>query len=454
MNKIVNKNWFIIIFGGFILIAIGFYNGFPLLAPDSFEYINTGFGKYVKHRPILYSLFVRHISLAFSLWLVIFVQSFILSYIINLFIEKFSNIKLNTYYKILIYILLVTFSGVSWYVSQIMPDIFSAIALLIVILLLQKKINKKVNLIFLSIILVFSISSHNSNLLFFTTGILLIGIFALISKKLKKEFFILKQYFLILAIIVLSWFITPLINKTVVKEDFKHKNKYVFFAATMIESGMLKTVLDDNCNKYDWKLCKYKDELPPHKGKFLWRETSPLKKIGGWKKSEKELKKIVLVSFSKPKYCFYNTFYLIKNTIRQFYTIRIGRLMYSFQSDENKNKVIKTYFSTDYVNFYASKQNYSKIKFRYATKRQLAFIILFLIIIITFMGKFYENLKDKKLLFFTLYFFIINAATVSFFGGVSSRYQGKIVWIFPLVAILFIINNYKLWIKMFKRKEL
>ena len=447
-----NNNWIIIILGGFILIGIGFYNGYPLMCPDSFEYIETGFTAVVRHRPILYGLFIRHISLAFSLWLVIFAQGFILSYIINIFLNYFLNIKLNIFYKLIIYIFLVLFTGVSWYSSQIMPDIFSAISLLIVLLFLLKKIKKVYTIVLLSIILIFSIATHNSNLLFFTVSLFLIGIYAIITKKFAKKEFVLNQYIIVFSVVILSWFVSPLINSTIVKDNFAH-NKFVFFTATMLETGMLKVVLDDNCEEYDWKLCEYKEELSKNKGQFLWWQSSPLFKIGGWTDSKEELKEIIKVSFSKPKYYFLNIFYVSKNTIRQLFTVRIGKLIYNFQKDKKSNKIIKKNFTTDNANFYSSKQNNDRLDFKNSNNRQNVGTIAFSIILLFLLGKFYKDIdfKDKHLLFLTIFFLIMNAATVSSLGGVSSRYQSKVFWIFSFVIIIFIINNYKR-IKLLKNK--
>ena len=444
MKKIINSNWIVIILGGFILIGIGFYNGFPLMAPDSFEYIESGFKLEVAHRPVLFGIFVRHISLAFSLWFVIIAQGLILSYLVNIFLNYFLNIQFNLFVKLIIYILLVVFSSVSWYCSQIMPDIFASVGLLIVILLLLKKIKKLYTIILLSIILIFSIASHNSNLLFFSTSLFVIGIYGFITKKFAKKEFVLNQYIIIFSISILAWFVSPTLNATIIKKNYSN-NKFVFFTATMIESGMLKKVLDDNCGEYDWKLCEFKDKLPKSRGQFLWWKNSPLFQIGGWKGSEEELKEIFKVSFSKPEYYILNIFYVTKNTIKQFYTIRIGKLLHNFSKDKRKNKIIKERFFTDISDFSMSKQNTNRLEFLKSNNRQMIGIITLSIILFVLLGRYYKNIdkKDKNLLFTTLFFLIINATTVSALGGVSSRYQGRIFWLLSFVIIIFIINNYK-----------
>ncbi|WP_462281019.1 hypothetical protein [Salinivirga cyanobacteriivorans] len=440
MKKIYDHNWLSIILGGLLLIVIALYNGYPLLAPDSFEYIRTGFGVYVKHRPILYSLFVRHISLAHSLWIVVFVQGFILSWVMNFFISKFSNYKLNLFHKLTILLLMVYFTGVSWYTSQIMPDIFSGVALLIFVIVLLRKLTVT-QLCLFSFLLLFAIATHNSNLLFFTASTIILGLYGLLTKQFRKKHFLLNQYYVLLFIVFASWLVIPLINTTLVQKDFSHNNKFVFYAGTMVETGLMKRVLDDNCAQKDWKLCQYKDDLPPHKGKFLWSSNSPLAKMGGWKKSEKELKDIAIESF-KLRYWPLHFYNLIKNTTRQLFNVRIGKLLFNFQNTKDKKKTIKTYFSEDFWNFYASKQNYSMIKFRFANNRQIVGLMVLLPFFLLILNILKDKIKWAELhpLFIVMFLFVMNAATVSFLGGVSSRYQGKIHWILLFVIIITILN--------------
>ncbi len=440
MKKIYEQNSIAVFLGGIILVVIALYNGYPLLAPDSFEYIRTGFGVYVKHRPILYSLFVRHISLAHSLWLVIFMQGFLLSWVLNVFITQFSNYKLNMFHRLIIFMLLVYFTGVSWYTSQIMPDIFSGVALLIFVILLLRKVSIK-QLYVLAFLLLFSIATHNSNLLFFTASTVILGLYGLFTHKFREKEFVLRQYYILLFVVLGAWLIVPLINTFLVQKEFTHNNKFVFYAGTMVETGLMKRVLDDNCAQKDWKLCQYKDDLPPHKGKFLWSSNSPLAKMGGWKKSEKELKDIAIESF-KLRYWPLHFYNLIKNTTRQIFNVRIGKLLHNFQNSKDKKQTIKTYFSEDFWNFYASKQSYSMIKFKFANNRQIVGLMLLLPFFLLLLNILKDRIKWAELhpLLIVIFLFVMNAATVSFLGGVSSRYQGRIHWILLFVIIITILN--------------
>src|ERR1035438_4255445 len=84
------KKWLFISSGALALMFYAIYNGFPILYNDTSTYLNSGFELITPaDRPITYGIFIRLASLnGFSLWTVIFFQSFILSFLIFLLIKQ------------------------------------------------------------------------------------------------------------------------------------------------------------------------------------------------------------------------------------------------------------------------------------------------------------------------------------------------------------------------------
>jgi len=67
------------------------------------------------------------------------------------------------------------------------------------------------------------------------------------------------------------------------------KSKHIFYMGHMVENGILKKYLDENCATHNYKICEYKDSLPPNADRFLWDfENSPVYKMGGWKACKNE----------------------------------------------------------------------------------------------------------------------------------------------------------------------
>ena len=50
----------------------------------------------------------------------------------------------------------------------------------------------------------------------------------------------------------------------------------------MLDSGVLKSFLDDKCKNNNYVLCACKDSLPKDNRELLWSYYGPLYKHGGW----------------------------------------------------------------------------------------------------------------------------------------------------------------------------
>lgn len=278
-KKVKNfNNYFIlflfIFFGGLILAGIAFYNGYPLLTPDSKAYIASGFKNSIDglKRPIEYGYFVYVFSLNQSLWYVVIAQSTILSYLIFRLFSMFLKSR-NSALFLAILFFLVLFTGVSWYASQIMSDIFTSIAFLTVLILLFYKTKNHVELILLSILLLFSILTHNSHYPLFTALLVFTAVFFFTSKWFRKRV-IKNQFIIVAAIIVGAWLTGPFINFIISKNFTMNTHGHVFISGRLLENGILEQVLEDECKNPDNNLCfcKYQGQFPSFAGSYIWKK--------------------------------------------------------------------------------------------------------------------------------------------------------------------------------------
>jgi len=427
-----------------IFSGVAFYNGYPLIASDSCGYINQGFGEFIgQFRLFIYGFFVRHVSLAESLWFVVLAQGLILTYVLYRFIKVFFNPVPNYLVIIGIFIFLAAFTGVSWYCSQIMTDIFAGIAFLIMAVLLFKQEKSVWRLCVLLLLFLFSLQTHKSHYLVFTITIVIIGIIGWRSKLFEKRIFKFNQYIILFGVIIFNWLLTPIINYCV-EDDFKMQSRsHIYFSGRLIETGMLERVLDDVCKEKDYFLCEYKDSLPYSKSKFLWSAESPLNKTGGWNSHKNEYRKIIYESFKKPRFLLIHISDFLKTTVRQLIRTDVGKLLYSQKKHKNCLIPIKKYFHYEYPQFITSRQNKGKLQFEKINNRRFYILLLSIFIVLYVLSK-HVNRRDKTLFFLSMVFItflIVNAAFTGPIAGISKRYQGRIIWLLPFLAIL-LINNY------------
>jgi hypothetical protein len=132
------------IIGALLFMFDAFYNGFPIVYSDTSTYIISGFGLETPFdRPITYGILLRIFSLnGVSLWYVIFFQALLLSALIFILLKHVLHSSKYLLVGLAITFCLALLTGVSWTVSQLMSDIFTATALLSAAIILLGKYAK------------------------------------------------------------------------------------------------------------------------------------------------------------------------------------------------------------------------------------------------------------------------------------------------------------------------
>ncbi len=451
-NNKLNKKIFYAIYligGGVLFSAICFYNGYPLLTSDSGEYIDILYDFHQSYSRLeTYAFFVKHISLKSSLFLVIIGQSIILTYVLDNFIDTVIKKKLKLLNKFFIYVLLVAFTGVSWYSSQIMSDIFTSIGLISILIIALNNNLKIYQKIIFFIIAVFSMLTHKSNLLlytFFTVSLVLITLL----KNFKSIYFSKLKTVMLLLILIMGWFSVPII-KNVFLGNYQFDSKaHAFYSARMTETGLLMKILDKECeDNPDNVLCKNKDKIPYKRSVFLWSKKSPLKKYEGWTTNKAQFNSLIKKSFKDFDCLISHVGWAFQGFFSQLTNVRVGRLLWNQSDNWEVYNPIKKHFKYEYNAFRNAKQNNGTLKFKRYNRNMFFVLIFSALIILAFLNKFNSLSKKNKILILSILAIIIfNAALTAPLAGVSSRYQGKIIWLLPFFIILLLIENKKNIIK-------
>ena len=327
-----------------------FFNGYPIVYSDTSTYLASGFEiETPVDRPITYGLFLGAASLnGLSLWLVIFFQALILSYLIfQLFKLIFGEKKYLTFGIITIGFLSVL-TGVSWSAGQLLPDIFTSIAVLCMILILFGSLSKKESILMYSLFFL-SIAMHMSHLILFSLMLAII--------------FVLRNYILpghvypwrnkqIVIMFVLTW--ATIISMGAAMS----KSRHIFFMGSMVDKGIIKEYLDEKCGSTNYKLCTYKDSMPTTFNDFVWNENSPLPKMGGWKLVKTEFNDIITGVLTQPRYIGMMIKQSIIFTFRQLIHFGIGDGNGSFLQGTRLYERLSKYFNHEIPWYSASKQNH------------------------------------------------------------------------------------------------
>lgn len=448
-NLFIHSHWFILSI--LVLIAPALINGYPLVYSDTGTYIAHGFsGRIPFDRPIMYCFFVRHISLSASLWLVIVLQAILLWLVINLLCRHFLNFRNHHLACFFIILFLSCTTGIANYTSQIMADVFSPIAILSTALLLALPSLDRFYKIALSILIVFSNMAHSSNLLVSTLILVLTAFPLLLLRKKFQQALSRLRYLAYL--VAASWLLVPLTNYLSGSGFVVSRAPNVFLMGRLSESGILKNYLDETCSIHPIPLCEYTNALPEKSWEFLWSSNSPLYKGGCvprngqtmecWLVKNQEYASIVHDVFSDAHYTLLYLGFAAKESCAQLLHYETEPLVPMMEGSPVLENIAWR-FKSEYNQYIHSRQ--ASEPFTYENINRIQSILLgvslpaFLILLLVKIRNTNHNLL---LLFFIIVAgLIMNAVVCASFSMIADRFQGRIIWLLPLITILLVLQK-------------
>lgn len=222
-------------------------------------------------------------------------------------------------------LMLSALTGIAWYSSQLMPDIWMPLLVLCLWLLgfkgytLSPRERGGVALIAL-----FSLLSHMSGMALAIGLVLMTGIARLLAPRLGWQ--IQPRLLPPFAIVAASLILMPLAHlATVGHAGYTPGGPFLLYGR-LVQDGLAQRYLAEHCPKdgspAPYKLCALQSRLPDNANDFLWHEDSPLNDIGGWQGAEPELAALVRQTILAYPGTFFTT--ALRATGEQLLTIRTG----------------------------------------------------------------------------------------------------------------------------------
>ncbi len=428
-----------------ILAAPAIYNGFPLVFADTIDYLAAAL-KFSPpyYRQFGYGIFIAMTSLkGTSLWLVVLAQSFILSALIFSVVRRFIKNK-PYFFHVVIVLLLVLFTGVGWFSSQLMPDILTAMMILIIYIFFTARLQWFHYLFLLPLFLII-LMSHSANFLIAMLVLVTVAAYFLLRKKKLPDFKTYAVKFLVLFFV--SIFATGLlsyINEKTFGRWAVNPGSHVFLMARLDESGILKDFLLQNCRSHQYTLCSFQDQLPTDANNFMWGPNTP-HKLYGWEAVRPEYEEIIGKAFSTPAY--WGTF-ISDSAYRVALLFSHNGLdsfgAYNLDSPEGSSiyALIQNYAPQELSQFMAAQQFTYNLKLP-ATVSTIYFpvVILSILFIIYFFRK-YKIPNELK--FFALIIVlgvVYNLIVMGSLSGSFDRYNSRVIWLLPFLVLILMFSK-------------
>jgi hypothetical protein len=185
-------------------------------------------------------------------------------------------------------------------------------------------------------------------------------------------------------------------------------------------------------------LCEYKDKLPDKAWQFVWDESSPLYKIGGWKESKQEFNDIIWGTLKSPKYLAIHVKESFKATFDQLIKFKIGDGNGVFLRGTLLHERIEKFIARELTAYESSRQNQEKLSFIPWFN-----IIQMVIVVFSFLGLVWIFIQKESGLFsiivLVVWGVVVNAWVCGTFANAIDRLGSKMIWIVPFLAMTSLI---------------
>jgi hypothetical protein len=438
------KQFLFILGGAFCFMVAALYNKYPIVFSDTGTYIYSGFSLlFPIDRPITYGIFIRILSLSGkTLWIPIFAQSLILSYMVFLTIKMVLGESFNYVIVAILFIFLSLFTSASWVSSMVMADVFTPIGILSGTIILFGNVKRSILLI-LYVIFFLAAATHFSHILIFS---LLFAIVVVCKKWILPARLYPKRYFRAIALV------SATLGSIFIMRPSLNSGKYIMFFSTMLSQGIAQEYMKEYCGEKHYKLCEYKDSLEAKNGEatfFEYDPKSPLTKLGGWTDSMRdECTDITYGTLTKPKYIWLHILASLRCSFIQLYSFKTGAGNGPYMDEFPVLVNIRKHFSNELSQYCNSRQN-KDIMFVFNgtwyggvwNNILNTFIVLglFILVLVFILKRSVFNGTFGYVTTMLIMGIILNAWDCGTFSDINLRYGSRVMWFIPFLASLAIV---------------
>lgn len=441
-------NWILsIILSLAFFLTPALWNGFALVFFDTGGYVERVLEmNLAPGRSLFYGLFLWAASWGWwSFWGPVLLQSLATVWLIHL-ILRFHNLPAGPWMTALMSTGLGLLTGVSWYTSQLMPDIMIPLVTLSLWLLgchwRKMTLPERGGL---GIISLLGLMSHMSCM---ALAMGLMGVFILLRiifcwRQCSLPLFIFPPVTVVLASLVLM----PLLHLLLAGTAGYTPGGPAFVFGSLVQNGIAQRWLADHCPATGIQLCGLQDRIPKTADDFLWADNSPFQNIGGWSgAADAELGYLVKESIKTYPGMF--AWASLRATAEQLVRLETGdgldeyhaaargvftqllpRTSVSFnRAHQQQNQITQSLFDT---------LNRIHVPVGY-----LSMLGLFAVMV---WGVRRQRYDFSALAFFILLALLGNAFICGALSNPHDRYQNRLIWIATLVTGMAMVGQWQSW---------
>jgi hypothetical protein len=265
--------------GAILLAWPAFYNGFPLLYPDSMTYLEDGrivaravflhhFSGYYGMRSLFYSLGILPFHWNMNPWPIVALQCLLVAWVVWLVVRSIATRRPVRSYLILV-LLLGILTSASWYAAFVMPDILGPVAYLCLYLLVYaRQTLSRAERLGLYAIAWWGVTAHATHLMLAAGLCVLMAAFT----AFEREPFLSRMRMVgeAAAIVGLAAASQLALNGYLYGKPSLNGERPPYLTARIIADGPGLSFLETHCGRLEWATCGHLRELSGDSDNFLW----------------------------------------------------------------------------------------------------------------------------------------------------------------------------------------
>ncbi len=432
------KAWLLCLtFGSIPFLFPALWNGFAIVFFDTGGYLDRVMEMTIyPGRSFLYGFFLWLTSFGWwFFWGPIIVTSFLCLWVIHLAL-RCHKIPAGPFATAISCLGLSLLTGISWYTSQLMPDILVPIVILALWLLSFSWKNLHVfERVGLFATASLGLMSHNSCL---ALGIGLIPTLFILRVVIYRKSRLISTYILPpIVVVAASLALIPMVNLALSGKITYSTGGPVFLFGRFVQAGLAQQWLADNCPVAGMRLCALQKRLPKTADEFLWSKNSPFQDLGAWTENtgNSEFQEVVLESIKDyPDEVLWTSF---QATFEQFMMVKTGDGLDNYQ---DYTRMVFARLSPEIADsFKSANQQHQKITQKLFDTLNIVHIPVAYLSVLGLLVVVGWGLREKRHDFvgLALYVFIALLGNAFICGALSSpfdRYQSRLIWLATLVV--------------------
>jgi hypothetical protein len=418
------------------------FNRYPLLYPDSMTYLEDGrlvaralflhqLSDYYGMRSLIYSLGILPFHWNVTPWPVVALQAFLTAYVIWLVVRSILAKRTVACYLALV-ALLSLLTGLSWFVSLIMPDILGSVLYLCIdLLVFARETLTRAERVAVMLIAWFAVASHATHLMLAAGLCVLLALLLLLRHRSLHPR--LRAVGEVAMIIVLAAAAHMALHGYLYGEPSLNGGRPPFLMARVIADGPGAWYLQQHCGLVKLAICDYVQDLPNDPDDFIWGEN------GVWQSASEDTQKRLLqeeVPFVLATLRAYPRAQLSKSAAN------FWEQLTTFDLDLDARDWVTEQFDTvmpaGRSRYLQSRQARNNLPFDFFSSVQNWTVIASVVVIVAF--AFTPGIWRRRptrligLAVAIVPAVIANALVTGAMSVVEDRYQARVVWLAPFLA--------------------